>query len=234
MNRVHSVLLACVLLLIAAVSLADNETNGTGTVVETLASGGYVYVRLQEDNRWLAARPVAVSVGDEVSYAGGSLMTNFHSPTLNRDFEAILFVSQLTVSKPASADGHAARARNDSHSVIPASAVADEPQAGEIAPLDGGKTIADIYGQVERLDGQKVRLRAKVMKVSAHILGKTWVTLRDGTANAAGNQLIATSVDDVDVTVGELVTASGVIHTNVDLGSGYNYPVLLEETIFSH
>ena len=47
---------------------------------------------------------------------------------------------------------------------------------GEIAPLEGGKTIADIHTESEKLKDQQVTLRAKVMKVSENILGKNWGT----------------------------------------------------------
>jgi hypothetical protein len=45
------------------------------------------------------------------------------------------------------------------------------------------------------------------------------------------NKLIATTSEVV--AVGDLVTVTGVVHTDVDLGSGYNYSVLLEEVTFT-
>lgn len=70
------------------------------------------------------------------------------------------------------------------------------------------------------------------MKVSTNIMGKNWITLQDGTGIAPNNRLIATSVEVVGI--GDLVVAKGVVHTNVDLGSGYNYSVLIEEATFTH
>jgi hypothetical protein len=55
--------------------------------------------------------------------------------------------------------------------------------------------------------------------------------LQDGTGTAPDNRLIATSSEVMSV--GDLVTVKGIIHTNVDLGSGYNYKVLIEEATFS-
>ena len=69
------------------------------------------------------------------------------------------------------------------------------------------------------------------MKVSKNIMGKNWITLEDGTGTAPGNKLIATSTSVAEI--GTLVTVTGVIHSNVDLGSGYNYKVLLEEASFT-
>ena len=36
------------------------------------------------------------------------------------------------------------------------------------------------------------------------------------------------------VGIGDLVVVKGVVHTNVDLGSGYNYSMLIEEASFTH
>ena len=92
------------------------------------------------------------------------------------------------------------------------------------------KTIADITGDSAGLKGQTVSLRAKVIKVSKNVMGKNWITLQDGTGTEPDNKLIATSTETV--MPGEIVTVSGVIHTDLDLGAGYHYDVLLEEATF--
>ena len=230
MNFLKTLLLASALLICAPVSFADNEGTGTGTVAETMTSGGYVYVRLEEDNTWVASAPVAVSVGDKVAYAGGTMMNNFTSSTLNRNFESIIFVGKLAVVNQVNADAHSSAAATDPHAVAK-SAAAVAPEAGEIAPLEGGKTIADVYAGLEQLKDQQVTLRARVMKVSKNIMGKNWITLQDGTGIAPNNRLIATSSEVM--AVGDLVTVKGVVHTNVDLGSGYNYSVLIEKATFA-
>ena len=69
------------------------------------------------------------------------------------------------------------------------------------------------------------------MKVSKNILGKNWITLQDGTGTAPENTLLATSAELAEI--GDLVTAKGMVNIDVDLGSGYKYKVVLEETTFS-
>jgi hypothetical protein len=81
------------------------------------------------------------------------------------------------------------------------------------------------------LADQQVSLRARVVKVSEDILGKNWITLQDGTGDEPNNKLIATSAEIAHI--GDLVTVSGVLRTDVALGSGYTYKVLLEEAVFS-
>ena len=138
---------------------------------------------------------------------------------------------ELEVINEVDAEAHANAPSNDPHAVAK-SVAAVAPAAGEIAPLDGGKTIANIRAESEQLKGQQVALRAKVMKVSENILGKNWITLEDGTVTAPDNKLLATSSEIAEI--GDLVTVTGVVKTNVDLGSGYNYSVLIEEASFTH
>jgi hypothetical protein len=230
MTTLKTIIIACALLICAPASFANDEGAGTGTVAETMNVGAYVYVRLEEDGKWVASTPIPVSVGDKVKYAGGAEMKDFYSPKLDRTFESILFVMKLEVVNQVNADAHAADAASDPHGIAK-SAAAVAPVAGEITPLDGGKTIADVYAGLEQMKGQQVALRARVMKVSLNVMGKNWITLQDGTGTAPDNRLIATGPESVGV--GDLVTVKGIIHTNVDLGSGYNYKVLIEEATFS-
>lgn len=218
------------LLLFAPASFANDENTGTGTVAETMTSGGYMYVRLEEDNTWIASSPVLVAVGDKVTYTGGMTMKDFTSRTLNRTFEHILFAGKIEVTNPFDADMHAAAA-TDNQQGIEKSVAAVAPQAGEITPLEDGKTISAIYTNVKELKDQQVALRAKVMKVSLEILGKNWITLQDGTGTAPNNKLLATTTEVVEI--GDVVTVKGVIKTDIDLGSGYKYKVVMEEATFS-
>ena len=60
----------------------------TGTVLETMDSGGYTYLKLKTDQgeKWTAVNQSMVKVGAKVSVIGPSLMQNFESTTLNRKF----------------------------------------------------------------------------------------------------------------------------------------------------
>jgi hypothetical protein len=234
MNILKTLTVACALLFFTSASFANDNSSGSGTVVETMDSGGYTYVRLEEDNRWVASKVFTVFVGDNVEYISAIEMGEFHSRALNRTFKNILFTQNLQVIRSMEPGAHA-----NSKAI---SSMADElgiakstnitaPEVGEIATLDGGKSIDTIYNEYQQLKGQEVLIRAKVMKVSQNILGKNWITLQDGTGTAPQNKLLATSAELVEI--GDLVTASGTINTDVDLGSGYKYKVVLEETTFS-
>ena len=51
--------------------------------------------------------------------------------------------------------------------------------------------------------------------------------MQDGTGDASNNNLIVTSKQTAKI--GDLVTISGVVAVNRDFGSGYSYPLLIED-----
>lgn len=220
--------MTCIFLFHTPVILAAETGPATGTVVEAIKSGGYVYIRL-EDDTWVAANTFAVSEGDDIQYNGAMEMNDFYSKSLDRTFESILFVSE---AGPVS-DGSAAMPvmPMKAHGGMEKSATVQAPAQGEIKPLADGKTVADFFAESEQLNGQVVTLNAKVVKVSKQIMGKNWVTLQDGTGTQQNDRLLATTQEEV--VPGDLVIVKGTVKTDVDLGYGYQYKVLLEEASFS-
>ncbi len=65
----------------------------SGKVVETMNSGGYTYVLLENNGTktWVAIPATAVKVGQDVTCQPGMEMKNFTSKTLNRTFASIIF-----------------------------------------------------------------------------------------------------------------------------------------------
>lgn len=65
----------------------------TGKVVETMNSGGYTYVSLENGgkNFWVAVPATTVKVGQQITCQPGMVMNDFTSPSLNRKFESIIF-----------------------------------------------------------------------------------------------------------------------------------------------
>ena len=179
--------------LFATASVANEFLSGTGTVVETMDSAGYTYVLLEEDGRWIAGKQLEVTPGEVVRYDKAVEMGQFHSRSLNRSFEQIAFSQTLELVNPRIRSDHAdsgAIATVGEQLGISKSAAVVAPQAGEITPLEGGQTIDTIRTDSEQLKGQEVALRAKVMKVSMNILGKNWITLKDGTGSDPSTKLL--------------------------------------------
>ena len=67
------------------------------------------------------------------------------------------------------------------------------------------------------------------MKYTAGVMGKNWIHLRDGSGSATDNtdDVVVTTKDETKV--GDVVLARGTVRTDVNLGSGYSYKVLVEE-----
>ena len=157
-------------------------------------------------------------------------MNDFHSKSLDKSFESILFVSEAgLVSSDAAARPAMPMAGHGNKGMPPAAA--KMPAIGKIKPLADGKTVADIYAESGQLNEKVVSLNARVIKVNEAIMGKNWITVQDGTGTAPDDKLLTTSQEVV--APGDLVIVKGTVKTDVDLGYGYQYKVLLEEATFS-
>lgn len=209
----------------------------SGTVIATHTAGRYTYIQLAQDpdqeEVWLAAG-LSVAVGDRIEYQGGVLMQKFHSETLNRTFDKVLFVSAIrkVVDKAEQKDKDTTSVPNDDFHRGLASDQAEVvlPTADKIKRSATEKSIADIFANLDTLNGKTIGLKAKVMKVGTGIMGKNWITLSDGTGKAPDDKLLATT--NQQVKIGSTLSVTGILKTNVDLGSGYKYKAVLEEAVF--
>lgn len=224
-------LLICALLLIAPVVFAAENSLETDTVAEVIEAGGYVYLKLEDRDAWIATSPFAVSVGDQIEYVPGMEMTNFESKSLGRTFESIFFVQGARLAGQGTEQATTKQGQGYVAVQPQKTPAAQAPSAGEITPLEAGKTIVQVYAESAQLKEQKISLNARVIKISKNIMGKHWVTLQDGTGTEPDNKLLATTQELVSP--GDLVTATGIVRTDIDLGYGYHYKVLLEEATFS-
>ena len=88
--------------------------------------------------------------------------------------------------------------------------------------------IATLYAN-QKLDGKKVTVRGKVVKVSSGSMERNWIHLQDGsgTPQKKNHNLVITSKDLPDV--GDIVTITGTLIRNKDFGSGYKYDIIVEK-----
>jgi hypothetical protein len=91
----------------------------------------------------------------------------------------------------------------------------------------GLKSVEALNQNRASLAGQTVSAQGKVVKVNNGIMGRNFVHVQDGTGDASNNNLVVTSKQTANV--GDQVTISGVVAVNRDFGSGYSYPLLIEE-----
>ncbi len=74
-----------------AASYAGSDLSGK--VAETMNSGGYTYVLLENGGAktWIAVPQMKVTIGQTMSFKPGAEMENFSSKTLKRTFPKIVF-----------------------------------------------------------------------------------------------------------------------------------------------
>jgi hypothetical protein len=208
----------------------------TGTVAETMNSGGYTYVRLQADGKdvWIAATEFPVKKDERLTVALDMPMSNFHSTTLNRDFPVIYFVAAVAregQTLPTMAEGSGAPVPMSSHG---AGGDAAAPRTGKVtvqpnAPPAGGLSIADVWARRKQLADTQVTVRGTVVKVNNEIMGRNWFHLQDGSGKADDGTNDLTVTTDAVVKIGDVVTVTGTVGIDKDFTAGYAYDVILEK-----
>lgn len=199
----------------------------TGEVLEVKGTGIYTYLRLKtaQGETWAAVNKAPVVKGTKVTLSNVMTMENFESKELKKTFPTILFASLEGAAAGAGAGAGAA----DPHAGI--SKAPAEAMDARVAKASGANayTVAEIIGKVDKLKDKPVRVQGKVVKYNAGIMGKNWIHLRDGSGSAAdgSNDILVTT--DANAKLGDVVTVSGVVHTNKDFGSGYSYKILIED-----
>lgn len=89
------------------------------------------------------------------------------------------------------------------------------------------KTVAAINQEKASLAGQQVRLQGKVVKVNNGIMGRNFLHIQDGTGDQNTKDVTVTSKQTANV--GDKVSITGKVTLDKDFGSGYAYPLLVEE-----
>jgi hypothetical protein len=194
------------------------DTPISGTVLEVLEVEAYTYLRLKtrEGDVWAAIPKAEVKKGAVVNLAPHTVMENFESKALKRKFDRVLFAS-LVDPKAASGNPHA-------KSVVAAAKVAKVPKATGA----DARTVEEVVAGSKSLKDKNVTIRGQVVKVTNGVMGKNWVHLQDGSGSAAKgtHDILVTTTDAI--AVGDIVDARGTVRTDVTVGPGYAYDVLVE------
>jgi hypothetical protein len=135
--------------------------------------------------------------------------------------------------RPAASGGTSAPLLATTHAPGQGHATSPSPDAAAansaaLTPPQGVTTIADLWKTRAMLAGTIVTVRGKVVKYNGGILGVNWMHLQDGTGAASDRTNDMTVTSEMETKVGDVITATGVVAVDKDLGSGYNYPVIIE------
>lgn len=211
----------------AAAPAAAQEQGGTmqGRILERLDAAPYTYFRLDVggQERWAAVPQNEHKIGETITLVNPMEMANFESKTLKRTFPSVLFAN--LAGEGAATPGAAAAATHANASKGPDVGDVKTPKATGA----DARTVAEVFAQRDALKEKTVAVRGKVVKFNAEILGRNWIHLRDGSGSSdkGDHDLTVTTKDTV--AIGDVVTIRGTLRLNKDFGSGYSYPVIVED-----
>jgi len=197
---------------------------------------GYQYLNIDENgtNCWVAIAHAPVKVGDIIGYEKKTIMKNFKSKSLDKAFKEIIFASTIyrpeeeekaTLNDPKTAVTTPHIESNTTQKAI------EKPS--KVFVKKEFYTVEEAYLWREHLKGKIIKVKGTIRKISKHIMQLNWVHLVDGTGTfkEQNSDLIFTT-KTLTFKEGDKVVATGKVVTDKDLGYGYFYKILLQESGF--
>lgn len=206
----------------------------TGKAVKTMDSGGYTYIHLEQKGGkkiWVAVPKTKIKVGKQVALLPGAEMKNFESKTLNRTFDRIIFSAGIVPQKGE-------KGKNDKKEAVSpmgskGAMVAAEKVKVVKATGAAAHSVAELFALKGSLNGKKVVVRGKVVKVSPRIMKMNWLHIQDGTGSAEKKDHDLVVTTKTLPAMGETVTVSGTLLKDKDYGYGYKYDVIVDNAEIS-
>lgn len=245
-----------------AAPVSDDALTGTIVETFNSGGYTYMELDNGQDKIWVAIGQTQVEKGQKVSLANGPVMKDFHSPSLNRTFAEIVFSSgmksagmtsphgSMAAAPATGSDGSAEEnfmAALSSGAAAPAPAMEAAAASGgstksivsaqevKVAKAEGdnGRTVEQVFAEADALNGQKIKVRGKVVKVSPKIMGVNWLHIQDGSGNPAQNSHDLVVTTDEMAEVNSIVVVEGIVAAKKDFGMGYYYDALVEKAVIS-
>jgi hypothetical protein len=226
-----------------------------GTIVEFKDVTNYTYLLLEDSSGkvWAAIPKRPVKVGEEIAIADIAVMKDFHSKTLEKTFDLILFavpsegcplkesegeiVSEMPSGMmPGKMPPATMSPASMPHGAMPA--MGDSTKKSKAAPQDikvskavgeDAYTIEEIYSKKEELSQKTITVRAIVVKFMPQIMGKNWIHIQDGTGSVekGNNDVAVSSLDTAEI--GEEVIVKGTLGIDKDFGMSCAFGALIED-----
>jgi hypothetical protein len=196
-----------------------------GSVLEVKDVDAYTYLRIKttDGETWAAVGKAPVKVGTEVTIENPMVMNNFESKTLKKSFDRIVFGNLAGTGATAPS-----KDLGQIHGGLTKTADVKNVKVAKASGPDA-RTVGEIVTKRTELKDKPVTVRGTVVKFTGGVMGKNWVHLRDGTGNEKDgtNDLVVTTLDETKI--GDVVLVKGIVRTDINLGSGYSYAVLVED-----
>jgi hypothetical protein len=206
----------------------DELGNPMVKVLDVVQTSAYTYLFVSNNSAdfWIAVRLMEAREGEEY-YIGGLLeMENFYSKELDRNFEKIWFVSEISKNPISSGQGEGETG---------GSTAEQKDKAASDTKLDiknlpshkGSIKIAGLYANREKYRSKDVKIVGEVTRFNSGILSRNWVHIQDGSDHNGNYDLTVTTRDFVNV--GDQVIVEGKLTLDKDFGSGYFYSLIVED-----
>ncbi len=205
--------------------MADEGASKLHKVVveEILNTSKYTYLNVSEDGQmtWIAIPKKDVKKGGTYYYRGGLKKTNFKSIEHDRVFETLYLVSDVS-EEPGMTGMQTGGSPHGNVTETPSL-----EQNTKLDPPPGGISIAELFANRKKYDGQTVRITGKCVKLNNMIMSRNWIHLQDGSLKDNKADLTVTTTENVPL--GAVVSFEGKIALNKDFGAGYKYEIIMEE-----
>lgn len=233
---IATIFLACVKNKKPAVVQNQNQNQSAFNMIkvsEVIQGGSYTYISAMENGteKWIAISKQMVNPGEVLYYYDALPMENFHSKEIDKTFDVIYFVNNI--SKSPQGSGNAAKANPHAGNMPQHNGKVSTKKSDEILleKLDDELKIEQIFSAKENYEGKIIEIRGVVVKVNKQVMGKNWVHIQDGTSADGKFDLTITTQDEVKV--GDEVTFKGKLYLDKDFGAGYFYDVIVEEAVLT-
>ena len=218
------------LLLVSCKNETKTETANATDVHKAIAQevfhvSQYTYIRGMEDGveKWVAGPITDIKVGETFYFGKSMEMPNFQSKELNKTFETVFFVEQISLSeeglgRPMVSEVNAATGG--------AQRTAVEKKEVKIEASANTISIEELLKNKEAYNNKVVRLKGEVTKYNPAIMNVNWIHIQDGTEFNGVFDVTATSTDEA--ALGDIVSFEGTVVLNKDFGAGYVYDIIIE------
>jgi len=193
-------------------------------VAEHMNAAGYTYIKADDNGKqyWIAVREMPVEKGDVFYFSKAIEMKNFTSKTLNKKFDSILFVDDIS-KKPNVEAPSTPKIMGSPHQTTPPVATGNL----NVKPLEDGNTIASIYKNKADLKDKVIKVRGVITKYNPNIMNRNWIHIQDG--SSFGNHADIAVTTSQPAAVGETIVVQGRLTIDKDFGAGYRYDAIIEK-----
>jgi hypothetical protein len=215
-------------------ALQQNENAKAFEVAEVIQGSTYTYLKVKEkgNEKWIAVTRQDAVAGDVFYYDQELQMNNFHSKEIDRTFEIIYFVNNISKTPLGTENegtmgamgGMGGMMGGGQHS---GKVNATQNSAIHLEKKDGELTIATVFANRNEYASKEFEIRGVVVKVNEQVMDKNWVHIQDGTADN-GNFDLTLTTSELPA-VNDEITVKGKLTLNKDYGYGYSYEVIMED-----